>query len=233
MARTHDDADERLNDTYGSMPTLPYAILNGVSGGVALLAWLAVLQLTIFHAGLISRGMTTYEFIIAQVNPCDPLESSPPRDRAHLCSRVRSSARGRRSATRKTAASRRALWRRASSRRRTRPPALPSASCATRAPPPGGSTPRQLPPPPPPLRPPRARALRLFRAEFGQRQGPRCPRIQAQPRDVRACLGLKCVVGPRISANACKLLGVWGASTTASCSCQTERWPPYPRARLQ
>lgn len=90
MAWTDDDADDQLNDTYGSMPTLVYALLNCASGGVALLAWLAVLQLIIFHAGLISRGMTTYEFIVAQVAPANASYLPPPRPpRAALLIRAR------------------------------------------------------------------------------------------------------------------------------------------------
>ena len=69
MSQTDDAAGERLTEAYGSMSTTAYAILNGSSCVVALVAWLAVLQLLVFHIGLISRGATTYEFIIAQARP--------------------------------------------------------------------------------------------------------------------------------------------------------------------
>ena len=60
-------AESQLQEIYGQMSVLVYAILNGASCVLCLGAWLAVLQLLIFHIGLISRGMTTYEFIVAQV----------------------------------------------------------------------------------------------------------------------------------------------------------------------
>ena len=57
----------QLQEVYGELSPLAYAILNGASCLLSLGAWLAVLQLLLFHVGLISRGMTTYEFIVAQV----------------------------------------------------------------------------------------------------------------------------------------------------------------------
>jgi len=59
-------AASQLHEIYGEISILAYAILNGASCLLSLCAWLAVLQLLIFHVGLISRGMTTYEFIVAQ-----------------------------------------------------------------------------------------------------------------------------------------------------------------------
>ncbi|EOD40405.1 hypothetical protein EMIHUDRAFT_428789 [Emiliania huxleyi CCMP1516] len=55
-----------VEDTYGGMPSAVYAVLMGLTGLAALAAFFLVSQLLFFHLGLIHRGVTTYEFIVAQ-----------------------------------------------------------------------------------------------------------------------------------------------------------------------
>lgn len=57
----------RLRDAYnGSLNPIAYVVLHGVTVLLCLAAWLLIMQLLTFHVGLIYRGMTTYEFIVAQ-----------------------------------------------------------------------------------------------------------------------------------------------------------------------
>ena len=65
-SQTDEAAADRLRKAYSHMSPIAYAILNGASCVVAFAANFAVMQLLVFHVGLIGRGMTTYEFIIAQ-----------------------------------------------------------------------------------------------------------------------------------------------------------------------
>ena len=59
------DHVERLRDVYG-LTTATYAALLGVSGLLLLVAWLLIVQLGTFHIALMKKGLTTYEFIVAQ-----------------------------------------------------------------------------------------------------------------------------------------------------------------------
>ena len=56
----------RLRETYPHLPEAALAALLAVSCLLALVTWLLITQLLLFHAGLLCRGLTTYEFIIAQ-----------------------------------------------------------------------------------------------------------------------------------------------------------------------
>lgn len=56
---------ERLRDIYGPLG-VGYLVLLTVSGLATLVSLLLVAQLLFFHFGLIYRGLTTYEFIVAQ-----------------------------------------------------------------------------------------------------------------------------------------------------------------------
>ena len=57
---------ERLRETYPHLPEAALAALLAVSCLLAFVTWLLITQLLLFHAGLLCRGLTTYEFIIAQ-----------------------------------------------------------------------------------------------------------------------------------------------------------------------
>ncbi|KOO30467.1 dhhc zinc finger [Chrysochromulina tobinii] len=57
---------DQLADVYGGLSSLAYGIILIVLGVLIAPAMMLVFQLLSFHLGLIRRGMTTYEFIMAQ-----------------------------------------------------------------------------------------------------------------------------------------------------------------------
>ncbi|KAL3927418.1 MAG: hypothetical protein SGPRY_002831, partial [Prymnesium sp.] len=62
-ARNSSVLDERLG-----ISSTTYVILLSLIAILSFGVWLSIMQLFSFHIGLMSRGMTTYEFIIAQVS---------------------------------------------------------------------------------------------------------------------------------------------------------------------
>ena len=63
---TSDEAADQLKQRLG-LSTVPYIVLLSFSCLLSFGAWLSIMQLLTFHIGLMSREMTTYEFIMAQV----------------------------------------------------------------------------------------------------------------------------------------------------------------------
>jgi hypothetical protein len=57
---------DQLADVYGGLSSLAYGIILIILGVLIAPAMMLVFQLLSFHLGLIRRGMTTYEFIMAQ-----------------------------------------------------------------------------------------------------------------------------------------------------------------------
>ena len=68
FAANKDAAMAALQGAYGAMAVLAYVLLMVAAGVFVLLAWLLIIQLGTFHIGLMYKGITTYEFIIAQRN---------------------------------------------------------------------------------------------------------------------------------------------------------------------
>ena len=66
MHHSDEANNEQLRETLGLSATA-YVVLLSVSAFLCFATWASIMQLFTFHIGLISRGLTTYEFIIAQV----------------------------------------------------------------------------------------------------------------------------------------------------------------------
>ena len=81
VGQLDESARDRLRDTYGALSTVGYVILLSVCGLATLVSWLLVAQLLFFHLGLIYRGVTTYEFIVAQAR-ARPRKQAPARQHA-------------------------------------------------------------------------------------------------------------------------------------------------------
>jgi len=67
--------NEQLRETLGLSATA-YVVLLSVSAFLCFATWASIMQLFTFHIGLISRGLTTYEFIIAQRKKAKPPEGN-------------------------------------------------------------------------------------------------------------------------------------------------------------
>lgn len=87
LVATSSAFEARLAALYG-FPTVAYGILLILVGVLLLIVWLGILQLATFHVALISRGMTTYQFILEQRDK-EKLEIAARGDQPPSCSQKR------------------------------------------------------------------------------------------------------------------------------------------------
>lgn len=66
VEHSNDDNNQGLNERLGLGKTA-YVVIQSISALLTFTVWLSIMQLFTFHLGLMSRGITTYEFIFSQV----------------------------------------------------------------------------------------------------------------------------------------------------------------------